>query len=82
MVEKLKLPGKKQAFLKAFRDGYNNQLTYYQFNVLFRKTLGIDNVSEWMLEDFISDLDNLGMAFVELNDLAKWLLKYDMDLGV
>lgn len=50
--------------------------------MLFRKTLGIDNVSEWMLEDFISDLDNLGMAFVELNDLAKWLLKYDMDLGV
>lgn len=50
--------------------------------MLFRKTLGIDNVSEWMLEDFISDLDNLGMAFIELNDLAKWLLKYDMDLGV
>lgn len=50
--------------------------------MLFRKTLGIDNVSEWMLEDFISDLDNLGMAFIELNDLAKWLLKYGMDLGV
>jgi hypothetical protein len=35
-----------------------------------------------MFEDFISALDNLGMAFVELNDVAVWLTKFDFDLGV
>jgi len=35
-----------------------------------------------MFEDFISALDNFGMAFVELNDIAIWLKKFDFDLGV
>lgn len=35
-----------------------------------------------MFEDFVSALDELGMAFVELNEVAKWLKRFDIDLGV
>lgn len=35
-----------------------------------------------MFEDFLSDLDGMGLAFIELSDVAHWLSKYGYDLGV
>ena len=35
-----------------------------------------------MFEDFLSALDNLGLAFIELNDMIEWLNKFGFDIGV
>ena len=35
-----------------------------------------------MFEDFLSDLDSMGLAFVELSDIASWLKQYGYDLGI
>ena len=45
-------------------------------------TLGITSFEEWMYEDFETTIDNFGLAFMELNDVAKWLLDHQYDLGV
>ena len=45
-------------------------------------TLGITGVEEWMYEDFETYIDNFGLAFMELNDVAKWLLSHGFDLKV
>jgi hypothetical protein len=44
--------------------------------------MGVDFVAEWMFEDFLSELDSMGLAYIELNDIAGWLKKYDYDIGV
>ena len=46
-----------------------------------RFKLGID-VEEWMYEDFETTIDNFGLAFMELNDMAQWLQDHDFDLGI
>ena len=46
------------------------------------KTLGLDNIEEWRYEDFETTIDNFGLAFMELNDVVKWLLDHGFDLGV
>ena len=67
-------------FLDTFKL-YNNQLTYYEFTKITRN-MGVDFVAEWMFEDFLSELDSMGLAYIELNDIASWLKKYDYDIGV
>ena len=36
----------------------------------------------WIFEDFISQLDTMGLAFIELNDIASWLKAFGFDLGI
>lgn len=79
---KLKDQKLKKIFLDTFNKAYMKQLTYFEFHRLFLNTLGINNVAEWMFEDFVSALDDLGMAFVELNEIVKWLKLFDFDIGV
>ena len=45
-------------------------------------TLGITTIDEWRYEDFETTIDNFGLAFMELNDVNKWLLDHGYDLGV
>lgn len=35
-----------------------------------------------MFEDFQSQLDRMGLACVEITEIAEWLLKYGCDLGI
>ena len=35
-----------------------------------------------MFEDFVSALDDLGQAFIELNEIAKWLKAFHYDIGI
>ena len=45
-------------------------------------TLGIQGIEQWMYEDFETTIDNFGLAFMELNDMARWLLDHGFDLGI
>ena len=67
-------------FLNRFTK-YNQKLTYYEFSKV-TQAMGVDFVANWMFEDFLSDLDSMGLAFIELNDIASWLRKYGFDIGV
>ena len=67
-------------FLNRFSK-YNQKLTYYEFSKV-TQAMGVDFVANWMFEDFLSDLDSMGLAFIELNDIASWLRKYGFDIGV
>jgi len=40
----------------------------------------IDFVAPWMFDDFIDELDALGLAFVELSDVARWLQDFGFKL--
>ena len=83
MGESLKNVTVKKAFLEVFAEkGYENHITYFQFYQTFKNVLGITNVAEWMLEDFMSQLDIKDKAEIELNEIAIWLKKYDVDIGV
>ena len=82
MGEQLKIPAKKKAFLDVFAAGYDNHITYFEFYNCFKGVLGINNVAEWMIEDFLSQLDIRDEAAIELNEIAIWLKKYDTDLGI
>ena len=44
--------------------------------------LGIKDIEEWRYEDFETTIDNFGLAFMELNDVNKWLLDHGYDLKV
>ena len=83
-IAKLKDPKMKKAFLDTFKQGYKEQLTYFEFYNLMTKVLGITNkiVEEWRYEDFETTIDNFGLAFMALNDVAKWLQDHGFDLGV
>jgi tryptophan 2,3-dioxygenase len=81
-IEKLQDPKMKKAFMDTFKRGYQEQLTYYEFYNLMTKTLGLDKIEEWRYEDFETTIDNFGLAFMELNDVVKWLLDHGYDLGV
>lgn len=35
-----------------------------------------------MFEDFQSQLDRMGLACIEITEVAEWLLKYGCDLGI
>jgi hypothetical protein len=45
-------------------------MTYFDFDDLITKDMGITNIEEWEREEFYSSVDRLGLAFIELNDLA------------
>ena len=66
--------------MDAFKK-YQNKLTYFDFNQV-AISIGVDFVAGWMFEDFLSDLDSMGLAFIELNDIASWLQSYGFDLGI
>ena len=72
----------KAVFLKTFDDAFEKKLTYYEFYHLFNVTMGITSIPEWMYEDFETSIDNFGLAFMELNDMAQWLKDHGYDLGV
>lgn len=82
MGEKLKDANLKKVFLDTFAAGQDNSITYYEFYNMFKFKLGINNVAEWMFEDFLSQLDIKDAARVELNEIAIWLKKYGTDLGI
>ena len=81
-IEKLQDPKLKKKFLDTFRQGFKEQLTYFEFYNLMTKTLGLDKIEEWRYEDFETTIDNFGLAFMELNDVVKWLLDHGFNLGV
>ena len=45
-------------------------------------TLGIKGIEEWRYEDFETTIDNFGLAFMELNDVNKWLQDHGFQLGI
>ena len=57
MGEKCKDQNTKKAYLDVYAAGYENHITYSEFYQAFKNVLGINNVAEWMLEDFMSQLD-------------------------
>ena len=71
----------KRDFIAVFKNSYKNQATYFQFYQAFKNILGIDNVAEWMMEDFLSELDIKDAASVDLNEVCIWLKRYGLDLG-
>ena len=44
--------------------------------------LNITGIAEWRFEDFETTIDNFGLAFMELNDVVRWLKDHGMDIGV
>ena len=44
--------------------------------------LQITGFDEWIYEDFETSIDNYGLAFIELNEIAKWLKEHDFDIGI
>ena len=50
-------------FLQAFRDQGDNKMTYFDFDDLITKTMGITDIPEWEREEFYSSIDRLGLAF-------------------
>ena len=44
--------------------------------------LEIDNIAEWMMEDFLSQLDVKDEAQIDLNEIGIWLKRYGCDLGI
>ena len=87
-ILKLRDPQMKKVFIETFQNGYRDPrasspvLTYYEFYQLMTVTLGITGFEEWMYEDFETTIDNFGLAFMELNDVALWLRDHGFDLGV
>ena len=81
-IAKLQDKKMKAVFLKTFDDAFEKKLTYYEFYHLFNVTMGITSIPEWMYEDFETSIDNFGLAFMELNDMAQWLKDHGYDLGV
>jgi hypothetical protein len=67
---KLENQSNKNKFIQAFRDQGDDRMTYFDFDDLITKDMGITEVEEWEREEFYSSVDRLGLAFIELNDLA------------
>ena len=44
--------------------------------------LKITSFEDWQYEDFETTIDNYGLAFMELNDMACWLKDHGFDLGI
>lgn len=44
--------------------------------------LKIEGIDEWRYEDFETTIDNFGLAFMELNDVVRWLKDHGYDIGV
>lgn len=78
--EALQDPKNKKIFIEKFKQ-FGNKLTYYDFQDL-ANSLGAQCVADWMFEDFLSDLDNMGLALIELNDVGAWLKQYGYDIGI
>jgi hypothetical protein len=70
LKKKLENQNNKKKFIQAFRDQGDDRMTYFDFDDLITKDMGITEVKEWEREEFYSSVDRLGLAFIELNDLA------------
>ena len=69
IIDALADPAKKELFVKTFKEGVEDKLTYYEFKHLIKGDLGVTQIMDCMYEDFESALDPMGQAFIQLNEV-------------
>ena len=52
IIDKLQDNEAKKFFIGAFQNGYNEQLTYFEFHNLLLKEMRVESCADWQYEDF------------------------------